>query len=68
MLNQTEQIIKHYNEQRNDSIKRFDDKIKEIEILNQEINKQVNEVNFFVDIMMKIVVCIPCCSFQYSIY
>ena len=47
LLNQTKQMIKHYNEQRNDSIKHFDDKIKEIENLNQEINIQVNEVNFF---------------------
>ena len=63
-----EHMIKHYNEQHNDATKRFDDKIKEIEIFNQEINKQVNEVNYFLDIMMKIVACIACCSFGHSMY
>ena len=67
-VNEAEQMIKHYNEQQNDATKRFDDKINEAENLYQEINRQVDKVNYSLNIMITIIIFIASCSFGYSMY
>ena len=62
-VNETEQMIKHYNEQHNDATKLFDNNINKFEKLNEEINKRLEKVSYSLDIMIKIVVSIACCSF-----